>query len=106
LGYWWGIVNQLTLDQKITFKGELARFGYIHDFPRLNMEHLVFLWYRVRGISITQFLKGRKFVYRPRYEEILEARANKQKRDLGERLIKGLSQVGRIGYNFHTATHV
>jgi hypothetical protein len=46
-------MRSLTLNEKISIKGKLARKGII--LPKLTMEQAVFLWERCYGISIKYY---------------------------------------------------
>jgi hypothetical protein len=50
-------MRNLTLDEKITLKGKLAKKGLI--LPRLNTAAVVFYWYRCYGTSIIHYYKIR-----------------------------------------------
>jgi len=47
--------KELTLDEKISIKGKLARKGLC--LPKLTMEHAVFLWNICYGSSIKYYYK-------------------------------------------------
>jgi len=50
-------MRNLTLDEKITIKGKLAKKGLI--LPRLDTAAVVFYWYRCYGTSIIHYYKIR-----------------------------------------------
>lgn len=47
-------MRKLTLDEKISIKGRLARKGFF-QLPRLDMKAAVHYWYMVYGCAISQW---------------------------------------------------